>query len=262
MCCGNLLLEVASSMDFYKEVIGDFNLEDNVVRIAITVVLLLVTLVLIFHKRKSVRSSVLIVGLSLSGKTQLFQQLLTGDSKETVISLAENEGSYTADHKDKLPLTVVDIPGSESIREQILNKHKDKTRGVMFVVDSSTIQKHLRDVAAYMYQILSDDVIHKMHPDFLIVCNKQDKLTAKGKGAIQKFLESEVNTVRKTQSGALINTEDGKNELYLGKLGEDFKFEHVSKFNVQFCEATSVATEENDDAVQLESVQTWMNSLK
>lgn len=44
-------------------------------------------------------------------------------------------------------ITLYDLPGHERIRYSMFEKVKKFARGIMFVVDSATIQKDVRDVA-------------------------------------------------------------------------------------------------------------------
>lgn len=47
-------------------------------------------------------------------------------------------------------LTLYDLPGHERIRYAAFEKVKKLARGVIFVVDSGTIQKDVRDVAEWV----------------------------------------------------------------------------------------------------------------
>lgn len=46
-------------------------------------------------------------------------------------------------------------------------------RAVVFVVDSATFQREVKDVAEFLYQVLIDSMGLKNTPSFLIACNKQ-----------------------------------------------------------------------------------------
>lgn len=47
----------------------------------------------------------------------------------------------------KGPLRVVDIPGNERLRGRFLDQYKYVAKGVVYVIDSCTAQKDIRDVA-------------------------------------------------------------------------------------------------------------------
>lgn len=44
-------------------------------------------------------------------------------------------------------LRVVDIPGHERVRQKFFDDYKSICKAVMFVIDSVTLQKEIRDVA-------------------------------------------------------------------------------------------------------------------
>lgn len=49
-------------------------------------------------------------------------------------------------------------------------------RAIVFVVDSVSFQKEVKDVAEFLYMLLTDAVIVKNAPPFLIACNKQGEV--------------------------------------------------------------------------------------
>ena len=68
---------------------------------------------------------------------------------------------------------MVDIPGHERLRSKYLDQFKKSIRAVVYVVDSSTIQKQLRDTTEYLFNILSDPDVYSAKSPILIACNKQ-----------------------------------------------------------------------------------------
>ena len=80
---------------------------------------------------------------------------------------------------------------------------KGSTRGIVFVVNSETVSKDIRDVAELMYQVLTDQTINSICPRILIAANKQDATIAKAGVKIQEMLEKELTLLRKTQTAAL-----------------------------------------------------------
>lgn len=86
----------------------------------------------------------LLAGLCDSGKTLIYSMVLNGSDVETFTSLKENFGFLT------LPngmLRVVDLPGHERLRLRLLDAYKNSTKALVYVIDSSTIQKEIKDVA-------------------------------------------------------------------------------------------------------------------
>lgn len=87
---------------------------------------------------------------------------------------------------------MIDLPGHERLREKFFDQYKSIARGIVFVVDSVTLQKDVRDVAEYLYNILSDNIVASSSPSILILCNKQDLSLAKGPNAVKTILEKEL----------------------------------------------------------------------
>jgi len=44
-------------------------------------------------------------------------------------------------------LRIVDIPGDERLRGKYFDKYKSSVKGLVYIIDSMTIQKEIRDVA-------------------------------------------------------------------------------------------------------------------
>lgn len=51
------------------------------------------------------------------------------------------------------------------------------SRAIVFVVDSGIFQKEVRDVAEFLYMLLTDTVISRNAPALLVACNKQGSTT-------------------------------------------------------------------------------------
>lgn len=103
-------------------------------------------LVIIFliKKRKTKRTDVVLAGLCDSGKTLLFSMILNGSEIETFTSLKENFGFLTLQSGI---VRLLDLPGHERLRLRLLDSYKKSTKAVVYVVDSSTVQKEIKDVA-------------------------------------------------------------------------------------------------------------------
>lgn len=104
----------------------------------------ILVVIFLIKKRKTRRTDVLLAGLCDSGKTLLYSILLNGSAVETFTSLKENCGFLTL--PDGL-LRVVDLPGHERLRLRLLDTYKNSAKAIVFVVDSSTVQKEIKDVA-------------------------------------------------------------------------------------------------------------------
>jgi len=196
-----------------------------------------------------------------AGKTLMFLRLVHKQFANTCTSIKDNKGHFVAKIKDKI-LTLVDIPGHERLRTQYIEEHGGTALGIVFVVDSSTIsRKTVADVAEFLYTVLTDPIIFKNRPRVLITCNKQDHEVAKRHTAVKSMLESELNTLRKTRSGALeltSNSDSASNRVFLGRPDRDFEFEHLGAFGVAFAECQCVA--EGAD-YNLKEVTDWLEEI-
>ncbi|XP_060761882.1 signal recognition particle receptor subunit beta [Neoarius graeffei] len=254
----HLDLEDFSSEPFFDAIIKEITEQDPSFLIGIIVALAVVIITIVFLRfflgTKKTRKAVLLVGLCDAGKTLLFSRLLTGRFIQTVTSITECKATYKAKKEKATSWTLVDIPGHDNLRAQFMEKFKDSARAIVFVVDSATFQKEVKDVAEFLYSVLTDSVLMKNAPTMLIACNKQDITMAKSAKVIQQQLEKELNTLRVTRSAAL-TSQDGsvQSTLYLGKKGKDFEFSQVS-MQVEFveCSARNSNKDENGDIEALE----------
>lgn len=71
-------------------------------------------------------------------------QLLHGKFPATFTSIKENVGDYQAGGSS---VKLVDIPGHYRVRDKCFELYKDRAKGIVFVVDSVSVQKEIRDVA-------------------------------------------------------------------------------------------------------------------
>ncbi|CAL4179099.1 unnamed protein product, partial [Meganyctiphanes norvegica] len=206
-------------------------------------------------RKGSKRRGILILGLCESGKTQLFSQLCYGKDVVSVTSIKESSAEFV---NGKKSLTVYDLPGHERIRYAAFEKVKNLAKAIIFVVDSATIQKDLRDVAEFLYTVLCDGAIQSGCPQVLIVCNKQDLTLAKAASLVQKTLEKEMNLLRTTQASQLQSVGDGSNNnVFLGSRGKDFDFSQLP-LKVSFVEASTATT---NGEPMLQAVTNWVKSV-
>ncbi|CAG9786624.1 unnamed protein product [Diatraea saccharalis] len=225
----------------------------------LSVVILIFTLLIwwCFTRRRHQRTCILLAGLSDSGKTLLFVRLAYSQYRQTFTSMKENVEEYITTKS----LRLVDLPGQERLRNKFFDQYKNSAKAIIYVIDSVTIQKEIRDVAEYLYTILLDSVVRGNNPPLLILCNKQDQPLAKGSQVIKSLLEKEINLVRVTKSSQLqsVDPSQSNNTIYLGKTGKDFEFSHIgSKVDVVECSAN---TGDDEDPVDLKAVQEWISKL-
>lgn len=79
----------------------------------------------------------------------IFSQLLHNEARETFTSITENVGEYTMEENGAV-LRVIDSPGHERLRGRFFDQYKATVKGIIFVIDSVTVQKDVRDVAEYV----------------------------------------------------------------------------------------------------------------
>uniref|UniRef100_A0A8C6WKN3 Signal recognition particle receptor subunit beta n=1 Tax=Neogobius melanostomus TaxID=47308 RepID=A0A8C6WKN3_9GOBI len=239
--------------------------QDPVFLIAIIVALAVVVITCVFLKyfltSKTVRSSVLLVGLCDSGKTLLFSRLLSGKFKRTQTSITDSSAPFKTKNEKSSTWTLIDLPGHDSLRAQYLEKFKSAARAIVFVVDSAIFQKEVRDVAEFLYVLLTDNVIFRNAPIILVACNKQDITMAKSAKLIQQQLEKELNTLRVTRSAAL-SSQDGSigGSVYLGKKGKDFDFSQLP-MKVEFVECSARGSKGEEGDADIESLEKSLAKL-
>merc|ERR1711953_296137 len=215
----------------------------------------LLLLGLVIKKFQSGRNddSVLFVGLSASGKTYMVTKLVNEDSDpETRISITSNIVEYNP-KEDLKKLKLIDIPGSERMRLGELEKYKGSTRGIVFVINSETISKDIRDVAEMIFSLLTDSTIYAKRPKILLAANHQDTSLAKAGSAIKSLLEKELNLLRKTQAAQLKDTDEkSKTDVQLGKSNVAFSFSHLpNDVEVHECSAKNC---------DLDAIHSWLYS--
>lgn len=101
-------------------------------------------IVFLIKKRKTRRTDVLLAGLCDSGKTLLYSLILNGNEVETFTSLKVNFGFLTLQSG---LVRLVDLPGHERLRLRLLETYRNTTKALVYVIDSSTVQKEIKDVA-------------------------------------------------------------------------------------------------------------------
>ncbi|XP_073059264.1 uncharacterized protein [Primulina eburnea] len=215
---------------------------------AILLTSLFLVIVRLFKRRSS--NSIVLTGLSGSGKTILFYQLQDGSSHQgTVTSMEPNEGTFVlhseVTKKGKIkPVHIVDVPGHSRLRPK-LDEFLPQAAGVVFVVDAVDFLPNIRAASEYLYEILTKTTVVKKKTPLLLLCNKVDKVTAHTKDFIRKQLEKEIDKLRASRTA--LSSADITSEHSLGVTGETFTFSQcVNKVTV------SEASGLTGDVTQLE----------
>ncbi|GAB1603821.1 hypothetical protein Ahia01_000663400 [Argonauta hians] len=251
----------AKSSDLVETLKDTFdNLNNESIGVIVALVVGLISLLLLFVclRSRSKRSGVILAGICDAGKTLIFTQLIHKSFRETYTSIKSNTGSFTTPKK-KRTLQIYDLPGHERLRSQAFEGYASATRAIVFVIDSTTYQKSIKDVAEYLYTLMCNALTLRITP-FLILCNKQDQTFAKGAKVIKAALEKELNVVRTTHSAALGGSNQSSSEnnnTYLGKRNKDFEFTDVHSLKVEFAECTALSKDDVD--VDLEKLIDWLD---
>ncbi|XP_004489822.1 uncharacterized protein [Cicer arietinum] len=197
---------------------------------AIVVFTTLLLLSLRFLKRTK-SNTIVLTGLSGSGKTVIFYQLRDGSTHQgTVTSMEPNEDTFIlhgeTTKKGKIkPVHIVDVPGHSRLRPK-LDEYLPQAAGIVFVVDALDFLPNCRAASEYLYDLLTKGSVVRKKIPLLILCNKTDKVTAHTKEFIRRQLEKEIDKLRASRSA--VSDADVTNEFTLGEPGEPFSFTQCS----------------------------------
>nr|XP_005006750.1 signal recognition particle receptor subunit beta [Cavia porcellus] len=237
--------------------------DPTVLSVVLAVAAVLLTLVFwkFIWSRKSSQRAVLLVGLCDSGKTLLFVRLLTGHYRDTQTSITDSSAVYRVNNNRGNSLTLIDLPGHESLRLQFLERFKSSARAFVFVVDSASFQREVKDVAEFLYQVLLDSMALKNTPSFLIACNKQGAVLKKVSKAVLKPLEIELNTLRVTRSAAPSTLDSsGPVPAHLGKKGKEFEFSQLP-LKVEFLECSAKGGRGDGGSADIQDLEKWLAKI-
>eukprot|EP01096_Ripella_sp_DP13-Kostka_P007158 TRINITY_DN2601_c0_g1_i1.p1 TRINITY_DN2601_c0_g1~~TRINITY_DN2601_c0_g1_i1.p1 ORF type:complete len:268 (-),score=118.44 TRINITY_DN2601_c0_g1_i1:9-812(-) len=195
-------------------------------------------------------SQLLIAGPSQAGKTALFGQLVHHTFVPTLTSINENiENSVPVhDPSDEggraKNVTIVDFPGHNENRHQLMNSYVPQAKAILFVIDSVNEKIH-KQGAQFLYDILIHPYVHKLEIPVAICCNKTDMHTALSTSDLQNYLERELNVLRQSKSSAPgiegFGDDDDDEKISLGYDGEAFKFDQLP-FTVDFLPVSAKAS--------------------
>ncbi|XP_077207054.1 serotransferrin [Paroedura picta] len=232
------------------------------VLLALVVVAVTLLILKFIQTRKSSRRAVLLVGLCDSGKTLMFVRLLTANFRNTQTSITDSSALYRVKNDKNSSVTLIDLPGHESLRLQFLDRFKAAARAIVFVVDSVAFQREMKDVAEFLYQVLTDSTVLKNAPPLLVACNKQDVTMAKSSKLIQQQLEKELNTLRVTRSAApsTLDSTNSGSASQLGKKGKEFDFSQLP-MKVDFIECSARGSKGEEGSADIEGLERWIAKM-
>nr|CDS27007.1 signal recognition particle receptor subunit [Hymenolepis microstoma] len=144
----------------------------------------------------------------------------------------------------------------EKLRFGFINKEKSGAAGIIYVIDSTTFQKNFKDVAEYLYDLMTDETLARSRTPFLIACNKTDLPGAKKMDVIEEHLEMELTTLSRTKAEGLASLEGHKETRVplVKNTNEKFTFASCKHHPVTFVE-TSVISED------VGPVRLWLERL-
>lgn len=180
-------------------------------------------------------------------------KLVSQRSVDTVTSMSSNEGHVKV---GKRFVHVIDCPGYDRLRMKQFDDNKSKCKGIIFLLDSLAFLSNNRDVADFLYTILSDPVVRKKRLPILIACNKQDEPKSKSSKVIGKQLEREINVIRETRIAALDSIDSSNDRIILGNPSRDFTWTDL-KNPLEFADCSA----KSDDDNSIESVGTWLRKV-
>jgi len=260
------------------QILQQFEAFDQTTRVSIVlaVVVVFLTIVVIWLARRSpsARKYVLLMGISNSGKTSIFTQLVYHKSMPTVTSIKENKRMSMVPKTNKSKtkqVEIVDIPGNDKIRGKFIEQYKRMAKSIIFVVDSANYHKEAKDIAQYLYnEILTDDVLSRFgNLRILIACNKQDLDLAKSKTAVQNHLEKEIELLRKISSSTLQSISDksgtttSSRKMRVKDASKSFEFKDLTTIRVDFCQCSNehfcLVDNDNDKNTDNSDIINWLH---
>ncbi|KAK3399376.1 signal recognition particle receptor beta subunit-domain-containing protein [Sordaria brevicollis] len=236
--------------------------------------------------------SILLAGPSSAGKTALLTLFEKRAGRRTTTTATDAIAGPSQTHTSQTPVSVelnaaqssdedklkkfllVDTPGHPKLRSTSLrhilpldpktgkplppNKAPNKIKGVVFMVDASTLapsspDSSLSQAATYLYDLLlalqhrysrySKGSKHPPTIPVLIAANKLDLFTALPATLVKKELEAELGRIRVSRSKGLLDSgvreddvtgEKEEGDDWLGEYGSDrFEFKQMLEFDIE-----------------------------
>ena len=197
------------------------------IALIVTISLILLSIVVgafLLLSRRPKENRLLLVGLSGSGKTALFYQLVAKSKIPTVTSQVKNEFIL---NEGKKTYTLIDMPGHPRIRTEVMSAIKTAT-AIIFAIDSETVLRNMNNIANFLYDILSSFEIIKNKVPILILATKADILGARDIDTIQQELESEIDYIRSIRLKSNYVQEGETEQIFIGEEGKEFAFKQIS----------------------------------
>merc|ERR1712226_1260703 len=204
--------------------------------------------------------SIIFCGSRDSGKTTLLSGIVNKSVKKAPTlrtQTSQIQNTYPFGLNDSYNL--VDIPGHERVRMQILEKHIKDTKALIFVIDAENTaddtDNDLRDSAEYFINILGNPELYSRtsKKDQLQILKDIYSVSSQSSGGVRKQLKN-TSTLDNDQE-EVDRKSQNINKIFFESEG-DFKFEDLDNFNVKFL-GTSCVDEEFD----FSGVDIWLNNM-
>lgn len=88
---------------------------------------------------------------------------------------------------------VIDFPGHQRLRAELMTTYLRKAGKVIFVIDASNLKATLPSVAQQLYDLLTRTFISESSVPVVIACNKSDDPTAATPDQARSLLEAELS---------------------------------------------------------------------
>jgi signal recognition particle receptor subunit beta len=178
-------------------------------------------------KKAQKGTALLVWGPCGAGKTTLFYRLREETFPKTITSMVPNEAKITLNNK---AYTLIDYPGHQRLRAELMTTHLRKAGKVIFVLDASNLKAELPRVAQQLYDLLTRSYISDAAVPVIVACNKSDDPASLSSDKSRALLEGELNKIRSTRSAnpGLTGTDGDDSESgSIGVVGKPFKFEDL-----------------------------------
>ena len=197
-----------------------------------------------------VGNSIVLTGLSGSGKTSLFYLLSKGDTPATVSSTAIQRSTIeTADIKKGI--TLVDIPGHENFKQDTIREIIN-SKGVIFLLDTKS-RNNVYKSALYLYDIFINKQIQSKGIDMMIVYNNMDDRNSMNIGDIRVEIEKEIDRIRLSRRA--YDSNDTSTVDYIKDGVESFSLDSVRGIRISYSNV-------NIHTSSVEDIKTFINSIK
>ncbi|KAJ1913358.1 hypothetical protein H4219_005247 [Mycoemilia scoparia] len=221
--------------------------------------------------RKPKKNTILILGTTKSGKTTLWAYFRYHRLIPTQTSMEKNEVEKPIHCKEKsVVLHLMDIPGHPKLRNEF-HDYTPITKGIIFMVNSSTLKSDIQEVGENLYDVLADKHVQKLEIPILVACHKQDLKGSLDRSDVENILAQEIDKLRSTRQSSLQkhdndhgnNNGDGDDDAdetteFLGFENKKFSFEDLVN-HVTFVE--SGTRYKNEDFGGFSDINEWVVEL-